>query len=204
MCIFCWHRILGNNYMPTLFNELPILPEGFYYYPDFISQAEEQQLMEIIQQIELHAMVFHQYTAKRKVASFGYDYNFSTRKITKGISIPETFNWIIDRVSEQLMVSRDQIAELLVTEYPVGSVINWHRDAPPFESIAGISLGIDCIFKLRPYEKSLQSRKSIISLPVRQRSLYIMQGPARTDWEHSTAPITDIRYSITFRTLKPG
>ncbi|OQP45299.1 hypothetical protein A4H97_32780 [Niastella yeongjuensis] len=180
------------------------MPEGFYYYPDFISQAEEQQLMEIIQQIELHAMVFHQYTAKRKVASFGYDYNFSTRKITKGISIPETFNWIIDRVSEQLMVSRDQIAELLVTEYPVGSVINWHRDAPPFESIAGISLGIDCIFKLRPYEKSLQSRKSIISLPVRQRSLYIMQGPARTDWEHSTAPITDIRYSITFRTLKPG
>jgi len=188
--------------MLTLFDELPILPEGFYYYPDFINQVEEQQLLSAIQQIELHAMEFHQYTAKRKVASFGYDYNFSSRQLTKGVEIPVSFNWVIDRAAKQLMIDPDQIAELLVTEYPVGSVINWHRDAPPFESIAGISLGADCIFKLRPYDKSLQSRKSIISLPVRQRSLYIMQGPARTEWEHSTAPVTDVRYSVTLRTLK--
>jgi alkylated DNA repair dioxygenase AlkB len=188
--------------MLTLFDELPVLPEGFYYYPDFITQAEEQQLIATIQQIELHAMVFHQYTAKRKVASFGYDYNFSTRELTKGVKIPEVFNWLIDRAAKQLLINREQIAELLVTEYPVGSVINWHRDAPPFESIAGLSLSADCIFKLRPYDKSLQSRKSIISLPVRQRSLYIMQGPARSEWEHSTAPVTEVRYSITLRTLK--
>jgi alkylated DNA repair dioxygenase AlkB len=188
--------------MLTLFDELPVLPEGFYYYPDFINQVEEQQLLSEVQQIELHAMEFHQYTAKRKVASFGYDYNFSSGKLTKGIDIPASFHWVIDRAAKQLLISRDQIAELLVTEYPVGSVINWHRDAPPFETIAGISLGADCIFKLRPYDKSLRSRKSTISLPVKQRSFYSMQGPARSDWEHSTAPVTAIRYSITLRTLK--
>jgi alkylated DNA repair dioxygenase AlkB len=189
-------------YMLTLFDELPILPEGFHYYPDFIDERQEQQLMAAIQEIELHSMVFHNYTAKRKVASFGYDYSFSTRRLTRGAPIPESFNWVVDRAAEQLLVSREQIAELLVTEYPVGSVINWHRDAPPFESIAGLSLAADCLFKLRPYDKSLQSGKSIISLPVRQRSLYIIQGPARSDWEHSTAPVSKVRYSITLRTLR--
>lgn len=188
--------------MLTLFNQPPILPEGFYYYPDFIDQEEERQLLVVIQQLELHAMVFQGYTAKRKVASFGYDYNFTTRKLTKGIPIPNSFSRIIDQVTEQLLMDREQIAELLVTEYPIGSVINWHRDAPPFETIAGISLAADCIFKLRPYDQSLRSRKSVISFPVKQRSLYIMQGSARSDWEHSTAPVHDIRYSITLRTLK--
>jgi alkylated DNA repair dioxygenase AlkB len=188
--------------MLTLFDQPPVLPEGFYYYPDFIDREEELQLLSVVQQMELHAMIFQGYTAKRKVASFGYDYNFSTRKLIKGIPIPETFNRVIDRVAEQLLIDREQIAELLVTEYPVGSVINWHRDAPPFESIAGLSLAADCIFKLRPYDKTLRSRKAVVSLPVKQRSLYVMQGPARADWEHSTAPVHDIRYSITLRTLK--
>jgi alkylated DNA repair dioxygenase AlkB len=188
--------------MFTLFEQLPELPEGFYYYPDFINVNQEHELLSVIEKIELHDMVFLGYTAKRKVASFGYDFNFSTKKLTRGIAIPESFNWLIERVAEQLIINREQIAELLVTEYPVGSVINWHRDAPPFESIAGLSLAADCVFKLRPYEKSLRTRKSIISFPVRQRSLYIMQGPARNNWEHSTAPVLDIRYSITFRTLR--
>lgn len=188
--------------MLTLFDQPPILPEGFSYSSEFINEEQEQQLIAAIRHIELHAMVFQGYTAKRKIASFGYDFNFTTRKLTKGQPIPDSFDWLIDKVAAQLMINREKIAELLVTEYAPGTVINWHRDAPPFESIAGVSLSADCIFKLRPYEKTLRSRKSTISFPVRPRSLYIMQGPARSDWEHSTAPVTDTRYSITLRTLK--
>src|ERR1044072_2174472 len=161
--------------MLTLFDQPPVLPEGFFYYPDFIGLDLELQLLSTIQNIELQAMVFHQYTAKRKVASFGYDYNFSSKKLTKGKTIPEIFNSLIEQVAEQLLTTKEKIVELLITEYPIGSVINWHRDAPPFERIAGLSLAADCIFKLRPYEKALQSRKSVISFPIKQRSLYIMQ-----------------------------
>ena len=199
---FCWHGIFYLYRMLTLFDELPVLPEGFSYYPEFIDPDEEQLLIAAIQQIELHEMVFHQYTAKRKVASFGYDYDFSSRQLTRGNEIPETFHWVVDRVAKQVLINRDQIAELLVTEYPVDAVINWHRDAPPFEIIAGLSLSADCTFKLRPYDKSSRTKRSVISLPVRRRSLYIMQGPARNDWENSTAPVTNVRYSITLRTLK--
>jgi alkylated DNA repair dioxygenase AlkB len=94
------------------------------------------------------------------------------------------------------------IAELLVTEYPSGSVINWHRDAPPFNVIAGVSLQTSCTFRLRPYDKTKQKRSALISFPVTPRSLYIMAGAARSEWEHSNAPVNDTRYSITLRTLK--
>lgn len=94
------------------------------------------------------------------------------------------------------------LAEMLITEYPPGSVINWHRDAPPFDQIAGISLLSDVTFKLRPHDKSRQSRKATISFPVHRLSLYTIHGQARTEWQHSTAPVLNTRYSITFRTLR--
>ena len=95
-----------------------------------------------------------------------------------------------------------EIAELLVTQYPLGAVINWHRDAPPFKQIAGISLLSDCIFRLRPYDKLKQNRNSILSFPVKRRSLYVMEGIARQDWEHSIAPVMAPRWSITLRSLR--
>ena len=98
--------------------------------------------------------MFHGYEAKRKVASFGYDYDFNDRSISKSNTILQDFQNIVTRVSQEIGLISSEIEELLVTQYHEGSVINWHRDAPPFKLIAGISLKSDCIFKLRPYAKA--------------------------------------------------
>jgi alkylated DNA repair dioxygenase AlkB len=188
--------------MDTLFPVEKKYPEGFAYYPCFLTSAEEQYLLEQIAKIDLHTFLFQGYEAKRKVASFGYDYSFDKRSLTRGKPIPAEFNELITKVSAHLSLNPVDVAELLITEYPVGSVINWHRDAPPFDIIAGISLQADCIFKLRPHEKQKQVRGSVISVPVERRSLYLIQGAARSDWQHSTAPVNGIRYSITLRTLR--
>jgi alkylated DNA repair dioxygenase AlkB len=188
--------------MATLFPIEPVFPHGFYYYPNFISADEEQYLIRSVMNIELHNLDFQGYIAKRKVQSFGYDYSFDKRKLTKGQPIPEEFQSLIEKTAARVELKPENFAELLVTEYPVGSVINWHRDAPPFDLIAGISLSADCIFKLRPYDKMKRSRKSTLYIPVHRRSLYIMKSEARSDWEHSTAPVQNVRHSITLRTLK--
>lgn len=188
--------------MDTLFSIKPDLPPGFHYFPDFLTVQEEMDLYREIQQIDLHTFIFQGFEAKRKVASFGYDYSFEKKSLSKGKEIPAVFNTIINKVAQQLSVTPEVFAELLVTEYPVMSVINWHRDAPPFDLIAGISLLADCAFRLRPHDKTKQGRGSIISLPVKRRSLYTMQGIARTEWQHSIAPVKETRYSITLRTLK--
>jgi alkylated DNA repair dioxygenase AlkB len=188
--------------MDTLFPIAPAFPPGFRYFPDFISATEEMTLYESIASTELHTFTFQGYEAKRKVASFGYDYNFERKALTKGKPIPNAFDLLIDKIALRCAVKTNDFAELLLTEYPIGSVINWHRDAFPFELIAGISLMADCTFRLRPHDKTKQSRSAIISFPVKRRSLYIMEGEARTDWQHSIAPVKEVRYSITLRTLK--
>ena len=188
--------------MDTLFPLTPALPSGFIYKPDFIDQAEEDYLMDEISKIELHTFLFHGYEAKRRVASFGFDYSFDKRSLSKGKDIPQAFNFLIEKVVTYVTINREDFAELLVTEYPPGAVINWHRDAPPFDIIAGISLLRDCTFRLRPHEKAKQSRRSIVSLNVQRRSLYIIRDEARTAWEHSIMPVKSTRYSITLRTLK--
>ncbi len=187
--------------MTTLFDIEPTLPQGFVYIPDFLSLPEELELYNEILKIELSKMSFHGYTANRKVKSFGYDYSFETRKLTKGNDIPEAFASLVKKTGEHLSINPVGFAELLVTEYPIGSVINWHRDAPPFDIIVGISLMSDCTFRLRPHDKAKQNRASVISLPVKRRSLYVMQGSSRSDWQHSISPVKEVRYSITLRTL---
>jgi alkylated DNA repair dioxygenase AlkB len=188
--------------MSTLFPVEPQYPEGFQYVPNFINEAEESHLSQAIAAIPLRTFMFQGYEAKRKVASFGQDWSFEHQRLTNGKAIPQAFQPLIDKVASHLSLKPEAFAELLLTEYPAGSVINWHRDAPPFNLIAGVSLGSGCTFRLRPHDKVLQGKNSIISLPVQARSLYVMQGPSRSEWQHSIAPVNEVRYSITLRTLR--
>jgi alkylated DNA repair dioxygenase AlkB len=188
--------------MNTLFPEEPIFPEGFFYYPDFLSKEEEDLLYKEILKFELHNLEYHGYKANRKTASFGYDYNFENNRLTKGKDIPSAFDFLIEKVAKHLSISPTKFAELLVTEYPVGTVINWHRDVAQFDLIVGISLLADCTFRLRTYNKAKQTRASVISFPVQRRSLYVMKDAARTQWQHSITPVKQLRYSVTLRTLK--
>src|SRR5687767_12631425 len=137
--------------MATLFDIGPNMPDGFEYTTDFITAMEEENLLRDISALELHTFFFQVFEAKRKVASYGYDWSFEKKMLTKGKPIPEIFSFLIERVAKHLGVEKAAIGELLILEYPVGSVINWHRDAPPFDKIAGISLKTDCVFRLRPH-----------------------------------------------------
>jgi alkylated DNA repair dioxygenase AlkB len=188
--------------MNTLFPVDPSYPDGFSYIPSFITESEEKILYAEILKTPLHNFRFQGFTANRKVAAFGYDYSFNEGTLSKGEEIPLPFHFLVQKVAEHLSIPAQKLSELLVTEYPPGAVINWHRDAPPFDRIAGISIMADCTFKLRPYDKTKQGRKSVISLNVCRRSLYVIHGAARTDWEHSIAPVKNTRYSITLRTLR--
>ncbi len=188
--------------MASLFSEEIVYPEGFAYHPGFLAGDDEQRLIAAVREIDLHPLIFQGFTAKRKVVSYGYDYNFDKRQIAPGKAIPATFEFLISKVATFLNCNTADFAEMLLTEYPPGSVINWHRDAPPFDMIAGISLLSDCSFKLRPYDKALQTRRAVIALPVARGSLYVLQGAVRSEWEHCIAPVKDTRYSITLRTLR--
>src|SRR3954469_11860359 len=98
--------------MNTLFPITPELTDGFLYYPDFISEHEENELLKIVSSADLHAMIFQGFEAKRKVASFGYDWSFENRTLSKGKEIPEVFNALIKKVTSKISITPGEIAEL--------------------------------------------------------------------------------------------
>ena len=68
--------------MENLFPIEPKYPEGFKYFPGFLNEQEEKDLIGEIYKIELHPFIFQGFEAKRKVASFGFDYNFEKRNLS--------------------------------------------------------------------------------------------------------------------------
>ena len=79
-----------------------------------------------------------------------------------------------------------------------GAAIGWHRDRSVFGDVVGISLLSSCTFRLRRKQGARWQRAN---LTVEPRSIYLLRGPSRTEWEHSIPAVNTLRYSITFRNV---
>ena len=174
------------------------LPEGFLYRQEFLSIKEEQALLKIFEEVKFKALNFQGYVAKRRVIEYGLAYDFRARRTNATEAIPDYLQGLKSRAAELADVNPDRIAEAIVIEYSPGSPIGWHRDAPQFEIIIGISLGSSCRMRFKPYK----GEGKIVSMVLEPRSAYVMRGPARSEFQHSIPAVEALRYSITFRTLR--
>ena len=95
-------------------------------------------------------------------------------------------------------LTADQLPHVLILEYAAGATIGWHRDKDVFDDVIGISLLSPCRFRFR---RKSGSRWERAALTLEPRSVYLLRGPARTEWEHSIPAVDTLRYSITFRSL---
>ena len=93
----------------------------------------------------------------------------------------------------------DRLQHVLITEYRPGAAIGWHRDRPNFGDVIGLSLVSPCTFRMRRKREAGWERAAT---QLDRRSVYLMRGPARDDWEHSIPAVEELRYSITFRSLR--
>jgi alkylated DNA repair dioxygenase AlkB len=177
----------------------PSLPPGFRYQPELISPTEESALLEHIRGLPFREFEFHGYLGKRRVVSFGWQYDFSGRQLEKANDMPDFLRTLRVPAGAFAGLTPESLQHVLVTEYSAGAAIGWHRDKDVFEQIVGISLLAPCVFRLRRRAGDTWERVSIIAEP---RSAYLLSGAARTDWEHSIPPVDALRYSITFRNLR--
>jgi alkylated DNA repair dioxygenase AlkB len=172
-------------------------PEGLRYAADFISPATERDLIETVGALSLQPFQFGQHEGKRRVASFGFRYDYTLRRLQEADPIPPWLAPLIERV-EGFGGPGTKITQVLCTEYDTGVGIGWHRDKPHFDTIFGLSLGSPCKFRFRRTAGKKWQRFALDAAP---RSIYMMAGAARRDWEHSIPAVEALRYSITFRTM---
>ena len=191
-----------------LFTAARALPEGFVYEPDFISAEQEETLLQELARLEFSEIKMHGVVAKRRAAHFGRNYEYQRAAIAPGAPIPEFLLPLRERVAAFAGRRSEEFEEVLVTEYPAGAGIGWHRDAPAFDIIAGVSLVAACTMQFRPWpaEQSGGVRRRPLAQILEPRSAYIIRGPSRTRWQHHIPAIKSRRLSITFRTLRhsPG
>jgi alkylated DNA repair dioxygenase AlkB len=181
----------------ALFDKVRPEPEGLRYAADFVSPAIERELIQRIRTLPLQPFQFGQFEGKRRVASFGFRYDYDQRQLKRAEPIPAWLAEIVASV-ETFGGPGIRIQQVLCTEYGVGVGIGWHRDKPHFDRIFGLSLGAACKFRFRrPAGKSWER----FTLDAEPRSLYMMSGPSRLMWEHSIPAVEAPRYSITFRTM---
>lgn len=175
------------------------MPEGFRYRPELITQDEERDLVRHIEDLPFKPFDFHGHLANRQVVGFGLRYDYERRQVVEAPPMPDFLLPLRQKVGDFAGCSAAEFAQVLINEYRPGAGIGWHRDKPHFELVAGVSLLAPCSFRLRRRNGTTWDRQTI---EVEPRSVYLMAGSARNEWEHSIPPLEQHRYSITFRTLR--
>jgi alkylated DNA repair dioxygenase AlkB len=174
------------------------LPEGFRYQREFLTGEEESQLLRVIETLPFTSFEFGEYTAKRRIVVYGWDYDFGSRRASETDPIPEWLWPLRTKAAEFASVAAEKLVEAVVTEYPAGAPIGWHRDVPQFEDVVGVSLRGDCRMRFKPH----RAEGKITSITLEPRSVYLLRGPVRWKFQHSIPAVKQLRYSITFRTLR--
>jgi alkylated DNA repair dioxygenase AlkB len=178
-------------------------PEGLVYRPALLTEDEERALLDELERLDFDEIRMHGVVAKRTAKHYGLDYDYERRvPVDAAEPVPA---WLLparERAAALAGVAPDELVELLVQRYPEGAQIGWHRDAPMFGTVVGISLLAPSRLRLRRDAGGVHRQWEVELAP---RSGYVLAGPARTQWEHHIPPTKSLRYSLTFRTLRrPG
>ena len=196
---------------PRLGTRASALPPGLLLHPSLIDPATERELLQMVAGLPLHAARYKVYTARRRVLAWGARYDFDAGALQMGSleQLPPALMALREQLAAFASVAPADFAHAMVTEYAPGTPLGWHRDAPGYEVITGVSLGGHALMRWRPWQplqpplpvQPRPCRHDIVGLELAPRSAYVMRGPARWAWQHSVAPVPALRYSVTMRTL---
>jgi alkylated DNA repair dioxygenase AlkB len=179
----------------------PVIPEGLRYFPDFISETEEQALTTTLTALPLKPFEFHGYVGNRRVLSFGLRYDYSRQSVERAAEPPSFLYALRERIAKFAGRSSEEFCQIGINEYRPGAGIGWHKDKTEFGDVVGVSLLSAVTMRLRKRSGNSWLRTFQVLEP---RSIYILTGEIRHEWEHSIAPVSFLRYSLTFRTLAAG
>jgi len=176
-------------------------PEGLVLRPELLTLDEEVELLERLADLRFDPIVMHGQPARRTARHYGLGYDYESRAPQPGEPIPDWVLPVRRRAADLAGENTEELVEVLVQRYPVGATIGWHRDAPAFGTVIGVSLGGTSRMR---FQRGTGERRRVWEVLLEPRSGYVLSGEARRSWQHSIPPTKELRYSITFRTLRRG
>lgn len=181
----------------SLLFDAPLIA-GLRYQEDVLTAPQEADLIRRLGTLELSPFKFQGWLGNRKTRTFGWRYDFDDSNFAPAEPIPAWLDGPREQAAKFAGLAADDFIHVLLARYDPGAGIGWHRDRDVFEDVVGFSLGTPAVLRFRQRSEA-GFRRVNIDLP--PRSIYLLSGEARHEWEHRIVPGDRLRFSITFRTL---
>ena len=184
--------------MRNLFNE-QIIP-GLDTWPNILTQDEISRLEHRVKSMDIAHYQHGEWEANRQVAH----YSCPSHPAYACHARHDIEPWMLgvrNRIVKAAGRPPQDFIQFSVSVYPPGAGIGWHRDMPPFTRIIGVSIGHPTYMRFRQKDQHNKWRRR--QIPLDPGTVYAITGPARSEWEHSIAPVTHWRASFTTRDVQP-
>ena len=186
------------NLQHELFAPAPVVA-GLVLAEEAISPDEERALAARIDAAPLTPFQFGQWEGKRLTMNYGSGYDYQRGALADAPPLPEWLVELRNRLAPLVGLDPGAVQQALLIRYDPGAGIGWHRDRPQYGQVIGLSLSAPAKLRLRRRVEGGFERRSMELPP---RSLYLLSGEVRQEWEHSITPMEVTRRSVTFRTLR--
>jgi alkylated DNA repair dioxygenase AlkB len=154
----------------------PNIP-GLSYISGYLSFSEERILLQNVDQEGWLCDL------KRRVQHYGYKYDYKARAVSLESCLGPLPPWISSLCAR---LQADKIFpeapdQVIVNEYTSGQGISAHIDCVPCFGgvIASLSLASPCVMEFS------NSRLGKREIALEERSLVVLSGPARYEWQHA-------------------
>eukprot|EP00026_Physarum_polycephalum_P014404 Phypoly_transcript_14915.p1 GENE.Phypoly_transcript_14915~~Phypoly_transcript_14915.p1 ORF type:complete len:238 (+),score=30.89 Phypoly_transcript_14915:241-954(+) len=192
---------------------------GIRVVREFITQEEERKLLAAIDAQEWNTDI------KRRTQQYGAKYDYRTQNAShkenekrEVAPIPDSFEFVTQRLLQQNIYTDEHPPDqLIINEYTKGQGILHHIDAPKLWGpiVSTLSIGSPAVMEFRKPKKEDPTGKHTVDIILEPRSIVVLTGPARYDWQHGIAKTVSFnwkgvkytrpddyrRISLTFRTI---
>jgi alkylated DNA repair dioxygenase AlkB len=170
--------IFASAARPTL-HRTGDLPDDFVIVPDFLSKAEEHELL-----LKIDAAPWN-LDMKRRVQQYGYRYDYKARAVSDRDRIEDLPDWAFE-ISQRLIECNyfDTIPDqVIINEYEPGQGISPHTDRTSCfgPTVASLSLGSDIVMDFIDDG----GKSGAVMLP--RCSMLVLRGSSRARWRHGIA-----------------
>lgn len=187
------------NAQSSLFPLVPPVP-GLRLIEQAIPPSLEVELADEIDRLPLAPFQFGQWEGKRLTANFGSAYDYQRARPVPAPPLPSWIDALRQTLAPLFGLEPERFEQALAIRYDPGAGIGWHRDRPQYGGVIGLSLSAPATLRLRRRLPGGGFERAGVELP--RRSAYLLSGEVRDGWEHSIAPMSVTRRSITLRTMR--
>jgi hypothetical protein len=134
------------------------------------------EALAVLTTFELKPYVLHDTPSRRLVRSFGLARVAGAYDLGPAAPIPAELDWVRDRCAGLMGREPEELTQLLVSRYSPGAGIGWHRDAPQFGDVSGVSLLTACRMRFRRGRTRARETAEPPSSPAPRTSCPVRRG----------------------------